>query len=106
MRISDWSSDVCSSDRSSPVIAPFDILRAVQRVSGRVRVTPTLTLGPGTFGLDARLSIKLECMQHTGSFKPRGAFNRMLSQPLPEAGVIAASGGKIGSASCRERVCR
>ena len=37
-------------------------------------------------------------MQHTGSFKPRGAFNRLLNATIPEAGVIAASGGNHGAA--------
>jgi len=37
-------------------------------------------------------------MQHTGSFKPRGAFNRVLSAEVPDAGLIAASGGNHGLA--------
>ena len=44
------------------------------------------------------LALKLEFLQHTGSFKPRGAFNRLLSGPVPGAGVIAASGGNHGAA--------
>ncbi len=44
------------------------------------------------------VTLKLECFQHTGSFKARGAFNRLLSSPVPEAGVIAASGGNHGLA--------
>ena len=42
--------------------------------------------------------LKLELLQHAGSFKPRGAFNRMLSADLPGSGVIAASGGNHGAA--------
>jgi threonine dehydratase len=42
--------------------------------------------------------LKLELLQHAGSFKPRGAFNRLLSADLPPAGVIAASGGNHGAA--------
>jgi threonine dehydratase len=57
-----------------------------------------LELEPGAFGVDARLTLKLELLQHTGSFKPRGAFNRMLAAEVPEAGVIAASGGNFGLA--------
>jgi threonine dehydratase len=45
-----------------------------------------------------RLSLKLELLQHTGSFKPRGAFNKMLASRVPGAGVIAASGGNFGLA--------
>ena len=51
--------------------------------------------------LDLALSpvtLKLELLQHAGSFKPRGAFNRLLSADLPPAGVIAASGGNHGAA--------
>jgi threonine dehydratase len=44
------------------------------------------------------VTLKLELLQHAGSFKPRGAFNRLLSTGLPEAGVIAASGGNHGAA--------
>jgi threonine dehydratase len=45
------------------------------------------------------VTLKLELLQHAGSFKPRGAFNRVLSEPeLPAAGLIAASGGNHGAA--------
>jgi threonine dehydratase len=37
-------------------------------------------------------------MQCTGSFKPRGAFNKILTSTVPAAGVIAASGGNHGAA--------
>ena len=65
---------------------------AAARTAAHVRVTPLLALEPGAFGLDARLTLKLEALQHTGSFKPRGAFNRILSATIPATGVIAASG--------------
>jgi threonine dehydratase len=42
--------------------------------------------------------LKLELLQHAGSFKPRGAFNRLLSADRPVGGVIAASGGNHGAA--------
>jgi threonine dehydratase len=42
--------------------------------------------------------MKLELLQHTGSFKPRGAFNRLLTATLPKGGVVAASGGNHGAA--------
>jgi threonine dehydratase len=51
------------------------------------------------FGLDGvRLVFKLEFLQHAGSFKTRGAFNNLLSRKVPEAGVVAASGGNHGAA--------
>ncbi len=49
-------------------------------------------------GLGLDLILKLELLQATGSFKPRGAFNRMLSAALPAAGVATASGGNHGAA--------
>lgn len=75
-----------------------DILAARDRIAGRVRRTPCLDLEPHAFGVDGCLSLKLELLQHTGSFKPRGAFNRMLSAEVGEPGVIAASGGNFGLA--------
>lgn len=51
------------------------------------------------FGLDGvRLTLKLELLQHTGSFKTRGAFANMLTRQIPAAGVVAASGGNHGVA--------
>ena len=44
------------------------------------------------------VALKLELLQHAGSFKPRGAFNRMLREAAPAAGVITASGGNHGAA--------
>lgn len=44
------------------------------------------------------IAFKLEHLQHTGSFKVRGAFNSLLSAPVPAAGVVAASGGNHGAA--------
>jgi threonine dehydratase len=51
------------------------------------------------FGLRAQpLLLKLELFQHTGSFKPRGAFTNLLTREIPAAGVAAASGGNHGAA--------
>ncbi|MGZ4131096.1 MAG: threonine/serine dehydratase [Actinomycetota bacterium] len=72
------------------------VLAARERIGGRVRRTPVLEPGPGAFGLDTPVVLKLELLQHTGSFKPRGAFNRMLAAEVPASGVIAASGGNFG----------
>jgi threonine dehydratase len=59
-------------------------------------------IDPGTFAPAAQVWLKLEFMQHAGSFKARGAFNRILSAAehgeLPPEGVIAASGGNAGLA--------
>lgn len=63
-----------------------------------VRTTPVVQLEPGALGLSGRLTLKLELLQHSGSFKPRGAFNRVLAAPQPVSALIAASGGNHGLA--------
>jgi len=75
-----------------------DIVTAASRLAGRIRVTPIVELEPRAFGSPAHVTLKLELLQHTGSFKPRGAFNRILSGSVPVSGVIAASGGNHGAA--------
>jgi len=75
-----------------------DVEAARERIAPFVRRTPVLTLGADAFGLPGRLTLKLELTQHTGSFKPRGALSKMLASEVPEAGVIAASGGNFGLA--------
>jgi threonine dehydratase len=80
-----------------------DILAASRRLAGHVRRTPVISLEAGAFGLPAQLVLKLECLQHAGSFKARGAFNALLTAQatgdgIPAAGVIAASGGNHGAA--------
>src|ERR687896_1335594 len=72
-----------------------DVRSAAQRIAGRIRRTPVLELGE-IHG--ASVVVKVELLQHTGSFKPRGAFNKLLSSEVPPAGVIAASGGNFGLA--------
>lgn len=75
-----------------------DIERAAARIAAHVRETPLLRPGGGLGGA-ADVIFKLECLQHTGSFKPRGAFNRVLAEvQLPATGLIAASGGNHGVA--------
>jgi threonine dehydratase len=75
-----------------------DIEAASERIAGYVRTTPVVQLEAGAWGLDGHLVLKLEQLQHTGSFKPRGAFNRILTHHVPPTGVIAASGGNHGVA--------
>ncbi|MGZ4110492.1 MAG: threonine/serine dehydratase [Actinomycetota bacterium] len=84
------------NETSIPVVDREAVLAARERIGGRVRRTPVLEPGPGAFGLDTPVVLKLELLQHTGSFKPRGAFNRMLAAEVPASGVIAASGGNFG----------
>lgn len=85
----------------TPAVTPNDIRAAAARIAGRVRVTPMMRVATSEFDLPFAntLTLKLELLQHVGSFKPRGAFNRVLAAgALPTAGLIAASGGNHGAA--------
>jgi threonine dehydratase len=79
-----------------------DVHAAAARIAGHIRVTPVFEADPGTFPPAARVWLKLEQLQHTGSFKARGAFNRILAATeqdmIPAVGVVAASGGNAGLA--------
>ncbi len=64
-----------------------------------IRRTPIIEVDARDFGLPpAHIFLKLESLQHSGSFKARGAFANLLSRKIPEAGVVAASGGNHGVA--------
>jgi threonine dehydratase len=64
-----------------------------------IRRTPAVEASGADFGLDSiSLMFKLESLQHSGSFKARGAFANLLARQVPEAGVVAASGGNHGAA--------
>ena len=80
---------------------PDDIRAAYARIKPHVRRTPVIRTGAADFGvtLSSPLTLKLEFLQHTGTFKPRGAFNNLLSRAVPAAGVAAASGGNHGAAA-------
>jgi threonine dehydratase len=65
-----------------------------------IRRTPLWKLPGETFGVPgAQVWLKLEHMQVAGSFKARGMLNRLLANPIPECGVIVASGGNAGIAT-------
>jgi threonine dehydratase len=69
------------------------------RIRPYVRRTPLIEVNLADFGLEPlHVACKLELLQHTGSFKPRGAFANLLARDVPAAGVIAASGGNHGLA--------
>jgi threonine dehydratase len=64
-----------------------------------VRKTPVVFVNAAEFGLEpAPLALKLESLQHSGSFKARGAITNLLTRTVPRAGVVAASGGNHGVA--------
>ncbi|TIT02308.1 threonine/serine dehydratase [Mesorhizobium sp.] len=70
-----------------------------QRIRPFVRHTPVLRVDMADFGRPPlAVDLKLECLQHSGSFKARGAFTNLLERPVPAAGVVAASGGNHGAA--------
>lgn len=75
---------------------PLDfICQAQRRLRGLVHRTPLVHSTALSERLGARAYLKLECLQKTGSFKPRGAFNKLLSLSPDEKrrGVVAVSGG-------------
>lgn len=84
------------------MITRVDVDAAVERVAGRVRRTPITEADPGVF--PGPTWYKHEYMQHTGSFKARGAMNRILAargreELDPRVGIVVASGGNAGLAN-------
>lgn len=80
------------------------ITAAAARIAPHIRETPLWRLPSSAFGLPGdtppfEVLLKLEHLQRSGSFKARGMFNRLLANPIPAAGVIAASGGNAGIAT-------
>ena len=78
------STDVTASVDRAGILAIEPIIRPY------IRRTPVLDLDGVT--------LKLEYLQHSGSFKARGAFTNLLTNDVPPAGVVAASGGNHGAA--------
>ncbi|KGM32011.1 threonine dehydratase, partial [Inquilinus limosus MP06] len=73
--------------RIEPVIRPH------------IRRTPVVEAAGRDFGIEAgAITLKLELLQHAGSFKTRGAFANLLTRDVPAVGVAAASGGNHGAA--------
>ncbi len=77
---------------------PGDIELAAKRIERLVRRTPSITVEGRELDSHGTISLKLELLQHSGSFKARGASNFLLSTTIGEAGVVAASGGNHGAA--------
>jgi threonine dehydratase len=78
-------------------MTPSDIRAAHARIAPHVRRTPLLELASPIAGAPP-LSLKLESLQHSGSFKARGAFHNLLTRRAPAAGCATASGGNHGAA--------
>jgi threonine dehydratase len=84
---------------SRDTIGRKEIAATERLIRPHIRRTPVVAVDGADFGLAApRLSFKLELLQHAGSFKTRGAFANLLMRDIPEAGVVAASGGNHGAA--------
>lgn len=80
-------------------INPERIKQISELIQRYLRRTPLVEVDGGDFGLPrAQIFFKLESLQHSGSFKARGAFANLLSREIPQAGVVAASGGNHGAA--------
>jgi threonine dehydratase len=83
----------------SNAVSPEHIAHYEKIIRPHVRRTPVIEIDAADFGLKfARLYLKLELFQHSGSFKARGAFANLLTRKVPRAGVVAASGGNHGAA--------
>ncbi|HEU4659365.1 MAG TPA: threonine/serine dehydratase [Pseudolabrys sp.] len=79
---------------SRPGIERIDAL-----IAPYIRRTPVVEIDGADLGIAAgKLQLKLELLQHAGSFKTRGAFANLLTRNVPAVGVAAASGGNHGAA--------
>ncbi|NOT07274.1 MAG: pyridoxal-phosphate dependent enzyme, partial [Gemmatimonadales bacterium] len=88
-----------TSEASAATIAPERIAATHTLIRPYIRRTPVVELNGADIGLaGVHLTLKLELLQHAGSFKVRGAFANLLSRQVPAAGVVAASGGNHGAA--------
>ena len=85
--------------QASSIIGRDEIAQTKRLIRPHIRRSPIIEADAADFGLTtARLSFKLELLQHAGSFKTRGAFTNLLTREVPKGGVVAASGGNHGAA--------
>lgn len=86
-------------DAPGSTVSPQAIAECERLIRPYIRRTPVIEVDGGELGLPAHtLTLKLEFLQHSGSFKARGAFANLLTRDVPKAGVVAASGGNHGAA--------
>ncbi|HMH89291.1 MAG TPA: threonine/serine dehydratase [Steroidobacteraceae bacterium] len=84
---------------TATLISAGEIRAAYAAIAPHIRRTPVIEVDGSDFGIPgASLVLKLESLQHAGSFKARGAFTSLLTRKIPRAGVVAASGGNHGAA--------
>lgn len=82
---------------SEPNVLQADIRAAYAVIAPHVRRTPLIEAFSPVAGAPP-ISLKLEFLQHAGSFKPRGAFHNLLTRAAPPVGCATASGGNHGAA--------
>jgi threonine dehydratase len=83
----------------SDAVNPEQIARCEKLIRPYIRRTPVIEIDGAEIGLlPGKLCLKLELLQHSGSFKVRGAFANLLTRTVPVSGVVAASGGNHGAA--------
>ncbi len=88
-----------ASVEAPDAINPDGIEATAHEIAADIRRTPIVQLDPRDIGLrGSHISLKLELLQHSGSFKARGAFANLHLREAPEVGVVAASGGNHGAA--------
>ncbi|WP_368744865.1 threonine/serine dehydratase [Desertibaculum subflavum] len=87
-----------SGSVTTEVVTIDDVRAAAKRIAGAVRRTPVLRAAPARDRFDFDLTMKLECLQASGSFKARGASNKTALLPAAEKarGLVTASGGNHG----------
>lgn len=84
---------------TEPSVTYDDIRKAEARIQKHIRLTPIIEASPTKNSIACkRLTLKLECLQVTGSFKPRGAISRLtlLDKSARAQGLVTASGGNHG----------
>ncbi len=83
--------------RAIPTMTPLDIRSAYTRIAPYVRRTPIIEVASPVADAPP-VSLKLEFLQESGSFKARGAFHNLLTRAAPAVGCATASGGNHGAA--------
>jgi threonine dehydratase len=80
-------------------VSKAGITAAYPLIASHIRRTPVVEIDGADIDLkQSRVLLKLELLQHSGSFKVRGAFMNLVTRKIPNAGVVAASGGNHGAA--------
>lgn len=85
-----------AGDASVSALTRDEVEASAARLGPHLRRTPVLALEPELLGTTQPVQVKLDLLQPTGSFKVRGAVSLLTGAEVPEAGVVAASGGNFG----------